>query len=129
MVAAIFDGGGEEVEAAGRLRIQVIKDSAALEVVGGAVLEILANHFKQRVTGRDPFERGVFGEDGFVENDALVLASEFAEAGFEALADIDFRREELPQPAQLLRRHVLPGDPLVDRVRAGAQTPRNLLGR
>jgi len=42
---------------------------------------------------------------------------------------VHLRRQKLPQAAKLVGRHLLAGDPLVDRVRVYAQMSRNLTNR
>ena len=42
---------------------------------------------------------------------------------------IDLRGKELPELAHLVRRHALPGDPLVDRVRIDPEMRRDLVHR
>jgi len=87
VAATVLNRGGEEVEGVGDCDVQIVEYGAVLEVGGSVFQEVLANGFEKWVARCDPFHRGVFFEELFVEGDVLVLASEFAEAGLEALAD------------------------------------------
>lgn len=67
--------------------MEVVKHSAALKVGGSVFQQVFADGLEQRVAGGDPLQGGVFLEELFIKHHLFVFAAQFAETGFEPLAD------------------------------------------
>src|SRR5487761_2026327 len=64
----------------------VIEYRAALQVWSRSRQLLLTNHFKQRMAGSNPLQRGIFGQVLFVEDDQLVFFAELPESRLQPLA-------------------------------------------
>jgi len=93
---------GIDVEAVGRLGVQVPKHGAPAKIVADTIRDVAAHDLEQWVSRRYPFERRVVAKQALVEDHALVLASELAETRLEPLADRAQRLRHLADAVDVL---------------------------
>ena len=84
---AILYGGCEHVQSVRQFRVQVVKDRSPSQVIAHPLGNILPDRLKQRMSGRDPFQSRILGEQCFIEHNFLVLAPQLSESAFESLAN------------------------------------------
>lgn len=112
VAAPVFDGGGKQIEVTGFPALNVEKHRAALKMVLNVLQGGIAHDFKQRVTGRDPFQRGIALEQLLIEANAAVFAPQAAKSRFQGIAALDEQPGHLAHPVNMtVRRRGLGPNP------------------